>query len=173
MRLFFALWPPPAAAQALADWASGVGRDTGGKPIAANKIHLTLAFLGNADPEKAIAAAQQLRCAAFDLPIEVSEYWKHNQIVWAGPRRTPDPLERLVEALQLELYRASFILERRPFAAHVTLLRKARTPPTLPDLPQVQWPAREFALVQSRTSSEGSIYATLKTFPLAGNQITG
>jgi len=166
MRLFFALWPPPAAARALADWAKEVARVAGGKPVAAEKIHLTLAFLGDADPDKAIAAAQRVRGRAFDLPIEVSQYWKHNQIVWTGPARIPDPLERLVTALQLELFRAEFILERRPFAAHVTLLRKARTSPTLPDLPPVRWPATEFVLVKSRNSSAGSIYATLETFAL-------
>ena len=166
MRLFFALWPPPAAARALADWAKEVARVAGGKPVAAEKIHLTLAFLGDADPGKAIAAAKEVRFEAFDLPIEVSEYWQRNQILWAGPQRIPAPLDRLVEALQFELYRTDFILERRPFAAHVTLLRKARTPPTLPDLPPVQWPANEFVLVQSRSSSEGSYYASLKSFEL-------
>jgi 2'-5' RNA ligase len=173
MRLFFALWPRPDTARALAAWAEEVARDTGGKPVAAEKIHLTLAFLGEADYKNAIAAAELVRCEAFTLPLEISQYWKHNQIVWVGPERTPDPLERLVQALQFELHRAGFILERRPFAAHVTLLRKARTPPTLPDLPQVQWPTKEFVLVQSRTSSGGQIYATLKTFPLTGSQTTG
>ena len=166
MRLFFALWPPPATARALADWAKEVARVAGGKPVAAEKIHLTLAFLGDADPGKAIAAAKEVRGEAFDLPIEVSEYWARNQILWAGPQRIPAPLERLATTLQLELFRAEFILERRPFAAHVTLLRKARTPPTLPDLPIVQWPARQFVLVQSRTSSEGPIYAILRSFSL-------
>jgi len=166
MRLFFALWPPPAAARALADWAKEVARVAGGKPVAAEKIHLTLAFLGDADPEEVIVAAKDIRCEAFDLPIEVSEYWKRNQILWAGPRRTPDPLDRLVTTLQLELFRAEFILERRPFAAHVTLLRKARTPPMLQDLPQVQWPATEFVLVKSRNSPAGSSYAIVQRFPL-------
>ena len=135
MRLFFALWPPPAAARALADWANAVARGTGGKAVTAERIHLTLAFLGEADPEKAVVGARQVQGEAFDLPIEVSQYWRHNQIVWAGPGRTPDALDRLVKALQLELYRAGFSLERRPFATHVTLLRKARTPPTLPRSP--------------------------------------
>ncbi len=166
MRLFFALWPPPATARTLADWAKEVARVAGGKPVAAEKIHLTLAFLGDADPGKAIAAAKEVRGEAFDLPIEASEYWERNQILWAGPQRTPAPLERLVTTLQLELFRAEFILERRPFAAHVTLVRKARVALTLPDLPPVRWPAKEFVLVQSRTSSEGSNYVSLMSFRL-------
>ena len=166
MRLFFALWPPLVAAKALAKWAGGVARQSGGRPVAAEKIHLTLAFLGDADLGKASAAARQLRCAAFDLPIEVPGYWKHNRIVWAGPQRAPEPLERLVAALQLELFRAEFILERRPFAAHVTLLRKARAPESLAGLPAIEWAVREFVLVQSRTSREGSSYSPLVRFSL-------
>lgn len=170
MRLFFALWPPPAAARILADWAGKAARDTGGKPVAAEKIHLTLAFLGDADPKEAIAAAKEIHGEAFDLPIEESEYWKRNRIVWVGPRQIPAPLERLVTALQLELFRAEFILERRPFAAHVTLLRKARMALALPDLPPVRWHASDFVLVQSHTSRTGPTYATVQGFPLAGNQ---
>lgn len=166
MRLFFALWPPPDTAKALANWAEEVARGAGGKPVTAEKIHLTLAFLGEADSENAIAAAGQVRCEAFKLPIETSQYWKHNRIVWAGPERTPDPLERLVQALQFELFRAGYILERRPFAAHVTLLRKARAPETLADLPAVAWAVSEFVLVQSRTSREGAAYLPVARFSL-------
>ena len=164
MRLFFALWPPPEAARALADWANEVARGTAGKPVVAENIHLTLAFLGEADPDKAALGARAVQGEAFDLPLEVSEYWKRNQVVWAGPRCAPDPLERLAGALHLELRRGGFVLERRPFAAHVTLVRKARRPHTLPDLPPIHWPAREFRLVQSRTSREGPTYTTLETF---------
>lgn len=162
MRLFFAAWPPPETAEALARWA----RQLQGRPTSAGKIHLTLAFLGPAQPEKATAAARRVEGRAYALPIEVAKYWKHNQIVWAGPRETPAALTALVEALHFELYRAEFILERRPFAAHVTLLRKAPKPPSLPPLPSMDWPVREFTLASSRVSSKGSAYAILERFPL-------
>ncbi len=162
MRLFFAAWPPPQTAEALARWA----RQFQGRPTPAEKIHLTLAFLGAAQPEKASAAARRVEGRAHALPIEVAKYWKHNQIVWAGPRETPAALKALVEALHFELYRAEFILERRPFAAHVTLLRKAPKPPLLPPLPSMDWPVREFVLASSSVSSKGSAYGILERFPL-------
>jgi 2'-5' RNA ligase len=167
VRLFFALWPPPVAARALADWASAVAHGTGGKPTPAERIHLTLAFLGEADPERAALGAQEVHGEAFDLPLEISQYWKHNQIVWAGPRRTPEPLDRLASGLHHALRRAGFVLEPRPFASHVTLVRKARRPHALPDLPAVHWPAREFLLVESRNSREGLTYTPLHSFPWA------
>ncbi len=157
MRLFFAIWPPRETALALERWA----RPLAGRFTQAGKIHLTLAFLGEADAARASGAARRVQEAAFDLPLEEARYWRHNQIVWAGPRETPAALSRLAGGLQIELYRESFILERRPFAAHVTLLRKAAEQP-LPPLPRVHWPVREFALVRSA----GGAYETLERFAL-------
>ena len=163
MRLFFAAWPPPAAAAALHEWSEKLqGKAT---PIA--NIHLTLAFLGEADPARAIAAAKRVRGPRHELPIEEARYWKKNQIVWAGPRETPPALAGLVASLTMELYRAEFILERRPFAAHVTLLRKAQQPKSLPPLPGVAWPVAEFVLVCSRTSARGSTYEVVERYPLS------
>lgn len=163
MRLFFAAWPPPETARALEAWAQAVE----GRVTPADKIHLTLAFLGAAEPEKAIAAARRVKARAHHLPIEIAHYWKHNRILWAGPRETPPELKALVDALHFELYRAEYILERRPFAAHVTLLRTPRAPRVLPPLPNVEWPVEEFVLVRSSVSSKGSTYEILERFPLS------
>ena len=163
MRLFFAAWPPPEAAAALAEWAARFD----GRATPAEKIHLTLAFLGAVDADKAIAAARRVEGRAHQLPIELAKYWKHNQIVWAGPRQIPAELKALVEALHFQLFRAEFILERRPFAAHVTLLRKASAPRSLPALPAVTWAVRDFVLARSTVSSKGSTYDILARFPLA------
>ena len=166
MRLFFALWPPPATAQALEDWTEKLREQTGGKPMRAENIHLTLAFLGEADREKAFTAAKRVRGAPHALPIEQALHWKHNDIVWAGPQSTPAELQDLVKQLHQALFEESFVLERRPFAAHVTLLRKARAPKSLPPLPRVEWPVNEFLLVRSHTVREGSTYEPLERFTL-------
>jgi 2'-5' RNA ligase len=165
MRLFFALWPPAEAARALGDWAQAAQPLTGGRPTGAAKIHLTLAFLGDADPQRAVTAARRANGSIHDLPLEQARYWRQNGIVWAGPRETPPALAALFESLSLELYREQFILERRPFAAHVTLIRKARAV-RLPPLPAVQWPVREFILVRSSPSASGSVYEPLERFAL-------
>ena len=165
MRIFLALWPPSETARALAQWAREAQRDTGGKPTDEAKIHLTLAFLGEADPERAIRAASKVQGASHSLAIEQARYWRESNIVWAGPRETPPALKALFDSLSIELYREEFILERRPFAAHVTLIRKARAA-TLPPLPALDWPVREFLLVRSSLSSTGSTYEPLERFPL-------
>ena len=166
-RIFFALWPPEKAAAALAAWAAQVQTQTGGRCTPVERIHLTLAFLGDADAGKAIEAAKTVSAPAHALPIEEGRYWKQNAIVWAGPRQTPAPLAQLVERLQLELSRREFVMERRPFAAHVTLIRKASRPSALPPLPAAEWPVREFVLVQSRISGQGPTYTPIERFTLS------
>ena len=167
MRLFFALWPPPQAAHALSEWAQAVQKDCGGRATAERNIHLTLAFLGEADIRKASAAGRAVRSGAFQFPCDAARYWPHNRILWIGPERMPNALAELVGRLQEALLKEGFTLEDRPFAAHVTLLRKAGKPSAIPDLPRVTWPVGEFLLVQSRASSGGSAYEAIERFPLA------
>jgi RNA 2',3'-cyclic 3'-phosphodiesterase len=166
MRIFFAIWPPAQAARALAQWAREAQRQTGGTLTPEEKIHLTLAFLGDADQDRAIRAARKVDGKSHHLPIEEARYWRDNHIVWAGPRETPPPLAALFERLELALYQEDFILERRPFTAHVTLIRKARAARSLPPLPKLDWPVREFLLVRSQLSSAGSSYAPVERFAL-------
>jgi 2'-5' RNA ligase len=161
MRLFFALWPPAIAARALAQWAEEARRATGGRATPEEKIHLTLAFLGEADPLKAVSAARRVSASAHALPIEEARYVRENQMVWVRPRATPAELQALFDRLSMELYREEFILERRPFAAHVTLVRKARRA-ELPALPPLDWPVGEFLLV----ASKGGRYEPVERFPL-------
>jgi 2'-5' RNA ligase len=162
MRLFFALWPPKETALALERWAQPLK----GRCTPAGKIHLTLAFLGEADAAKACTAARRVQAGAFRLPIDDARHWARNEIVWAGPQRVPEELKRLAEGLHLELFKESFILERRPLAAHVTLLRKAPSQ-VLPALPRLEWPVREFDLVSSSLEQGRAAYRTVERFALA------
>jgi len=112
-----------------------------------------------------------VRASTHKLLVEQAVYWPHNRILWVGPRRAPGPMQQLARGLAKSLRQAGFALERRPFAAHVTLIRKARAPSapsTLPPPPRVEWPVTEFVLVRSLLSKAGSQYAVLERFPLQG-----
>jgi 2'-5' RNA ligase len=87
---------------------------------------------------------------------------------WAGPRETPPTLSELVKQLDASLMEQGFLLEKRPFAAHVTLLRKASKSELFPELPSVAWPVGEFALVRSSLSPQGSRYEVVERFALQG-----
>lgn len=166
MRLFFALWPPAEAARALSGWAQAVQRSAGGRATAEATIHLTLAFLGDADPGRAAAAGRRVRGTAFELPIDTAKYWKHNKIAWVGPSRMPVALQSLVVDLHGSLDNDGFVLEDRPFAAHITLVRKAAVPASIPALPVVQWPVTDFVLVRSTPGDKGSRYDVVERFVL-------
>jgi 2'-5' RNA ligase len=157
MRLFFASWPPPAVAQALARWARDAQRECGGRATREEAIHLTFAFLGEAEAKAASALARGVAAGQTSLPIEEAGYWPHNRIVWIGPRQAPADLAALARALG----------EKRKFAAHVTLLRKAHAPTALRALPELDWPVREFLLVNSRLGPEGPSYEVLERFALS------
>ena len=73
----------------------------------------------------------------------------------------------LAADLRSRLQEEGFEPEKRPFAVHVTLLRKARDPGELPPLPAVEWPVKEFVLVRSTLSAGGSSYEVLERFALA------
>lgn len=166
MRLFFALWPPRETAQALGDWASEVQKQSGGKATAVDNIHLTLAFLGEAEPAPALAAARAVHSRRHELPVDAARYVKKNEMVWVAPATMPPELTGLAGELHGALRAAGFALEERPFAAHVTLIRRARMPRSIPPLPRVAWPVDEFVLMRSRTSPKGSIYELVERFVL-------
>ena len=168
MRLFFALWPPLGAAEALAAWARRLRRDTGGRVVLAKNIHLTLAFLGEVGEERVAELRQfPLWGERHALPIECASYWARNSIVWAGPEEVPAPLALMAARLNDLLAARGFRTEQRRFAAHVTLLRKARAPEVMPPMPEVDWPVEDCVLVRSALSERGPRYEILERYPLA------
>ena len=169
MRMFFALWPPAASVEALAAWARQAQPLTGGTLTRAETIHLTLAFLGELSEDRArdaVSAARRVHGEPHVLPIEDAKVWAHNSIVWVGPKQTPPALGLLAQSLRSELSSEGFAIETRPFAAHVTLIRKARRAARLPPLPDTEWPVTDFTLVRSRPSAEGSSYEIVERIAL-------
>ena len=158
MRLFFALWPPPDVAEKLHAWALEAQRQSGGRVTPLENIHLTLAFLGDVE-EGAVASLKStvFKEKAHSLPIEHAECWKHNSIVWVGPERTPPELVQIAAHLKAD---------KKPFAAHITLIRKAGRAAALPRLPEIRWPVEEIVLVRSQLSSAGAGYEVLQRYPL-------
>lgn len=169
LRLFFALWPPAQTARALHAWALEAQIAAGGKVTPADSIHLTLAFLGEVLPENldsVLQAAHRVGAKRHALMLEQAEYRPRNRIVWASPREIPPALGDLAEQLARHLKESGFSLEKRPFAAHITLLRKAHAPRALPPLPALAWPVTEFVLVRSQLDANGSRYSVLERFGL-------
>lgn len=155
-RLFFALWPPDAARDALGALSTSVAAAAGGRAIPPAKIHLTLAFLGEvpASREEAVrAAAESVRAAPLDLAFDRLGSFPRSQVAWTGPSRVPEALIDLAEQLAEGLRARGFALETRRFAAHVTLARRIRERVAPAATPPIAWKADAFALVESQTST--------------------
>ena len=151
-RLFFALWPPEAARAALSRLALDAAERTGGKPVAAAKIHLTLAFLGDLAPDRAAAAAtaaDRVEAQAFCTTFDRLGSFARAGVAWAGPSQPPPQLEALAASLAARLRESGFTLEERAFAAHVTLARRIRHKLAAAPVEPVAWAANAFALVES------------------------
>ncbi len=164
-RLFFALWPDPATRAALARLQTGLA----GRPLAAHKLHLTMAFLGQrgaADLAPLGAILARVEAAAATLEFDRLDYFSGQRIAWAGMGTAPPALAELRAALMRELAAEGYApaFERDRFRPHVTLARQA--PPLAPAaIAPLRW--RADALVLAASEGNEAPYRILAARKLA------
>lgn len=162
-RLFVAVWPSEEVMEELAVIHRKDQR--GVRFVAPENWHITLRFLGEANPD-AVAAA--LDGARFDatkarLGPAIDVLAERALIV---PVSGVDDLATVVSGRTHHLGEAP----RKRFVGHLTIARvKAHVPMPrcLGDLVSAEFPVTEVALVQSRLRPEGPRYETLHTWPVA------
>ncbi len=162
-RLFVALWPDDSARHAIAHLAKSC---RGGRLVPAEHLHLTLAFLG-ATPESKEAAYRAaldgLAFAPFELRLDVLGWWRGPRVLWLGAASMPPELLRLAAEVNARLASRGYRPETRPFAAHVTLVRKHPGPaPAFGTRTPVRWHADRVALVESAAEPAGTHYRPLR-----------
>ena len=169
-RVFFAFWPDDTERASLAAWQPPLHKLCGGRVMRAETLHATLVFLGDVEQQRLEAlqlAAQEVRAEPCRLCFDGARYWGHNRIVYAAASSIQSQLLHLVSELERHLSMHRFSFDKRPYKAHVTLLRKAHwTDKPLPDMPRVTWQVKDFALVQSVPDKQGANYQVLARFPL-------
>ena len=168
-RLFFALWPPIELSQELYRLAGNVLRDGSGWRVVPENIHLTLAFLGSVGASFrgcAEQTASAVRVEPFTLALEQMGCWPKSGILWVGPGQSPEPLSGLVQTLTTGLAGCGYQAEKRPYAAHLTLARKAH--PCVPSysIERHPWEINQFHLVQSHTLADSAHNQILRSWPL-------
>ena len=167
-RVFFALWPESGVQSSLHRHAGELHRQLGGKLTRQESIHLTLVFLGDVALDRldeARAAGARAGFEPFNLNIETAGCWTHNRIAWLAPLATPAPLLALVNGLEAALNQAGFNFDVRPYAPHITVLRKARCRSMDATLTPVEWRVQDFVLVRSALDSAGSRYRIIGRWP--------
>ena len=157
-RLFFALWPDDATRAAFLDLQGGL---RGGRPVSADNLHLTLAFLGQ-QPASLLLALRALpsRWADFDCLLQFDRlgYFNRPRIAWAGMRNIPQPLIDLRLSVLAALAETGVTLpDHDSFVPHVSLMRDAE-PPQQGDVAAIAWRAQRVVLVKSTPRPGGSQY---------------
>lgn len=166
-RLFFALWPPPRVAEAIVAQAQACGVD--GRRIPPERVHLTLAFLG--DVSEAPAAGLQVSAAriaqpAFEIALNRVGHFRRPGVAWIGPAAPPDALLDLAAAVQDTVAQAGLELEKRRFRPHVTVARKAAAPRRIRPPEPVVWPVTHFSLTESASVDGRPVYRDLERWSL-------
>ncbi|HET7758111.1 MAG TPA: RNA 2',3'-cyclic phosphodiesterase [Steroidobacteraceae bacterium] len=178
-RLFFALWPDAAQRAALVHAVRKAVRGCGGRPVPAESLHVTLAFLGSV-PESRIAELGAVAHAAAARAPQVSPlaltlgrigYAARAQILWVLADREANAvpgLAALAGALREATEAAGFCPDLKPFRLHVTVARKVTHAPSPQAMRPVEWRFDGFALIESRTDPAGALYSVVESYALFG-----
>ena len=140
----------------------------GGRPTPLENLHLTVAFLGSvARAAEVERAAREVAVRRATLLLDRAGFWKQNRIVWAGTSLAPAGVEQFARDLRAALARHEIGFDTKPFATHVTLLRDAREPRSMPPLEPIAWEIDGFVLVRSQPGAGGSRYEAVATWTAA------
>lgn len=155
-RLFLAVWPPADVLERLAAIPRPV--QPGVRWVPSENLHLTLRFLGEADPEavEAALAERQLPAAEVTLGPVVSRLGRNVVVI---PASGLDELATVVGDATAAIGRPP---DPRPFAGHLTLARlKQRSACGSAGTPfRATFPVNEVALVESTPTGRGVGYTT-------------
>jgi RNA 2',3'-cyclic 3'-phosphodiesterase len=156
-------------------------------------IHLTLAFLGGLDDDRLALAMEATQAAAEDVPAFTYSVTGMGtfgsplqpRVIWMGVQDHPSPyvqgspLQLAHRALNRELERRQFEIEKRPFSPHLTLARVKQplSPPEQQALQRLlqsrraapsaeQYTAGHLAVMKSELSRAGAKYTCLREYRL-------
>jgi RNA 2',3'-cyclic 3'-phosphodiesterase len=167
-RLFFALWPDEATRDEVAVLTAQFHKEYGGRPVARESLHITLAFLGetpNSRLPDLHLIGNNMVCPSFEVILNCAGCWS-NGIFWLAPTEPPLALTRLVKTLNGELQAAGVTFDMKRFAPHMTLLRKTRYRGGERLICPISLNASSFVLVRTMLRSAGAQYEVMEKFPL-------
>lgn len=166
-RLFLALWPDEGTRGGLTESRREWHWPDTAAPVARERLHLTVHFIGNVAVDRLPAVADGLQVAfePFVLEFGCGEMWPHGVAV-LRPLFVPEPLTRLHAALAGKLSALQLPVEARPYRPHVTLARHANgaKPPT--STSAMRWDVRQgYVLVHSLAGGRG--YEVIRRYDAA------
>lgn len=165
-RVFFALWPDDAIRAAISRATRDAVRLSGGRPIAKERLHVTIAFLGELTTAglEVARGVPPIPVGPFELTFDAIGVWPESKILWLAPSTMPDALGQLEERLWTALIERGFRGEERVYRPHVTLARRAR--PVESAIEPIRFPVRDLALVESFPDGRNVHYEVLERWAL-------
>jgi 2'-5' RNA ligase len=138
-------------------------RHPAARPMRAENLHLTLAFIGSL-PQTAVRALQPqvdgLPVTPFIWTLDRVGMFRGAQVLWLGGGPCA-ALEELAAAVRALLDRQGVGYDRKPFVPHVTLLRKLPRTAALDAgalVAAVRWPVKEVRLVVTKAAPDWPRY---------------
>jgi 2'-5' RNA ligase len=170
LRLFFALWPDAATRRTLDSLAREVAVETVGRAVAADNLHLTLAFLGEhpaAIVPELCSSVAAIEVLPFRLSLDDVGCWRKTGIAWLAASKRTAQLQELRQHVTKALATLQIVIDERRFAPHVTLARRCESVIVRQLTPPIEWQVGSFALVASTLDPRGVRYEVLQNFALA------
>lgn len=174
MRLFLAISMEGAIKEALLSlqnhWKHLGVR---GHFVPAYNLHLTMAFIGeHGNPDDVLDATSTVSFRPFNIHLDGAG--KFHDTYWVGVK-ADDALFSCVRQIRHALAESGIPYDRKKFAPHITLVRKANFPGSfetlLKHLPSGSMEVHEILLMRSDRGKNGMIYTPIgRLVPLTGSK---
>jgi len=169
-RVFFALWPDNATRKQITETFEQSNIDKKqGRIVRPDNLHITLHFIGNVNQQKLDclhSAAQTVKAEDFNFELDYYGYFQKPKVLWMGLKQVPRAMEILHKKLSESLSGCDYQMEHRPYAPHVTLMRKLTKPEKLENIKPISWQVNEFVLVESISIEGGVRYEVRERYKL-------
>ncbi|MDR3254336.1 MAG: RNA 2',3'-cyclic phosphodiesterase [Synergistaceae bacterium] len=183
IRSFVCVKPPRDVGEAISSWIAGLGCFGNYRWVSREQIHITLRFLGEAEP----SLAQKMDTALsfiggldeFDVALAGSGGFPNMsrpRALWLAVADGAGDLSKLASRVEQAARSSGFApnpQSGRKFNAHLTIARARSDAPPLEDLvrelksaPSFSWRCRSFLLMKSTLTPEGAIHTPLREYPL-------
>jgi 2'-5' RNA ligase len=180
IRTFVCVCPPPGVSDEIAGFIAGLRRFSAFRWISPEQIHITLRFLGEAEPslvqkmDTSLSGLGGLR--KFKITLGNAGGFPNMsrpRALWLGISEGAAELSKLASRIEQAAKNSDFSPEERKFKAHLTIARARTESPITDELtkelrraPSPSWMCDSFILMKSTLDPGGAVYTPLREYPL-------
>ena len=165
-RFFFGLWPDQSVRKNLVCSTKEAVQISGGRAVAAENLHITVAFLGSINKAqlRKVRAVPPVTTSKFVITLDTLHFHRFSRMLWLVPCEVPAELVLLQQSLWDGLEKAGCKRENRLYRPHLTLAKRSRMVREV--VKPVVWPVTKLALLESVPLPKGVSYEVAQTWCL-------